>query len=143
LRFSGGFLSEAGGKFTPSFEIGFTLPLWWWNPKGEIQENRANLKIAQARLKASERIIRSEIERAYELAKASQEQVLLFEQTLLGEIDEELESGINSYQNNQIDALNLLDIYRTNKTSQIEYYRTLYNYRTALADLEVAGEENQ
>ena len=143
LRFSGGYVSETGEKFVPSFEVGFSLPLWWWKPKGAIQENRANLKIAEIREVAFDRIVKSEIEKAYELVKASEEQVLLFEKTLLREIDEELEAGISSYQYNQIDALGLLDIYRTNKTSKIEYHRALYNYLSALADLEVAGEEKE
>jgi len=143
LHFSGGYLSESGGKFIPSFEVGLSLPLWWWNPKGQIQENKANLRIAHTREQATERKVRSEIERWYELVKASEEQVWLFERTLLKEVDEELKSGINSYQYNQIDALSLLDIYRTNKISQTEYYRALSNYRSALAELEVAGEEDQ
>lgn len=143
FNFSAGYFSESGDRFVPSFEIGLSLPLWWWNPKGQIQENKANFKIAQIRQEASARVIKSEIEKAYELAKASQEQVLLFEKTLLKEIDEELKAGINSYQYNQIDALGLLDIYRTNKTSKVEYYRALYNYLSALAELEVAGEEDQ
>ncbi len=143
LHFSGGYLSESGGKFVPSFELGFSLPLWWWNSKGQIQENKANLRIAQSRQLALERIVRSEIERAYDMVKASQEQVLLFEETLLTEVDEELKAGINSYQYNQIDALSLLEIYRTNKTTQIEYYKTLFNYLSAIADLEVSGEETE
>src|SRR5574341_1028542 len=91
----------------------------------------------------SERGVKSEIEKAYELVKISQEQVLLFEKSILKEVDEELKAGINGYQYNQIEALSLLDIYRTNKTTKIEYYRALFNYLSALADLEVAGEISQ
>jgi len=143
LRFSGGFFSERGGKFIPSFQIGFSLPLWWWNPQGQIQENKANLNSAQLREIAFERIVKSEIEKAYELVKISEEQVLLFEKSILIEVDEELKAGINSYQYNQIEAFGLLDIYRTNKTTKIEYYKALFNYLSALADLEVAGEITQ
>jgi len=140
LSLTGGMLSEGGQGYIPSFGVGITLPLWWWNPKGQIQENRANLQIAETRKQALERILIGQIERAFDLLQASQEQVELFEKTLLKEVDEELKAGINSYQYNQIDALGLLDIYRTNKTTKSEYYKTLYNYLSALADLEVAGE---
>lgn len=143
LNFSGGFFSESGGKFIPSFQIGATLPLWWWNPKGQVQESRANLNIAEIRKATTERTVRSAIEKNYELVRASEDQILLFEKTLLREADEELKAGINSYQYNQIDALGLLDIYRTNKTTKTEYYRALFNYLSALADLEVAGEESE
>ena len=140
LHFSGGYFSESGEKFVPSFEVGLSLPLWWWNPKGQVRESQANLRIAQITQVTYERTAKSEIEKAYELVRASQEQVLLFERTLLKEVEEELKAGINSYQYNQIDALDLLDIYRTSKTAKIEYFRALYNYLSDLADLEVAGE---
>lgn|SRR5574341_1229169 len=143
LKFSGGFFSERGEKYIPTFRIGFSLPLWWWNQKGQIQENKANLKSAEIRQTTVERVVKSEIEKAYELVKISQEQVLLFEKSILKEVDEELKAGINGYQYNQIEALSLLDIYRTNKTTKIEYYRALFNYLSALADLEVAGEISQ
>lgn len=143
FTFSGGYFSESGGEFSPSFEVAFSLPLWWWNPKGQILENRANLNIAKTEEIALERIIRGQIEKNYELLNASEEQVVLFEKTLLREVDEELKAGLNSYQYNQIDALGLLDIYRTNKATKTEYFKALYNYLSAVADLEVAGEVAQ
>jgi len=143
LKFSGGFFSDRGEKFIPSFEIGFSFPLWWWSPRGQVQEKKANLKIAETRQVALDRIVKSEIEKAYELVKISEEQVLLFEKSILKEIDEELKAGINSYQYNQIDALSLLDIYRTNKAAKTEYYKALFSYLSGLADLEVAGEITQ
>ncbi|MDP3025349.1 MAG: TolC family protein [candidate division Zixibacteria bacterium] len=141
LKLSGGFFSESGEKFILSFQIGLSLPLWWWNAKGQIQENRADFQTAQIKQETALRVVQSEIEKAYKLVRTSEEQVLLFEKTLLKEIDEELKAGINSYQYNQIDALGLLDIYRTNKMAKIEYYKALLNYLSGLADLEVAGEE--
>ena len=141
LKLSGGFFSESGEKFIPSFQIGLSLPLWWWNPKGQIQENRAIFRTAQIKQETALRVVQSEIEKVYQLVRLSEEQVLLFEKNILKEIDEELKAGINSYQYNQIDALGLLDIYRTNKTARIEYYKALLNYLSGLADLEVAGEE--
>ena len=143
LNLSGGYLSESGAKFIPSFEVGLSLPLWWWNPRGQIQEGQANFRMAQIKEQTALRVVQSQIEKAYQLVKTSEKQVLLFEKTLLTEVDEELKAGINSYQYNQIDALGLLDIYRTNKTTQIEYSKTLFNYLSALADLEVAGEEKE
>ena len=141
LKLAGGFQSEAGGEFRPNVGIGFSIPLWWWGPKGGISENRANLQISEIRQEALNRIITGEIERSYTLVKAAEGQISLFEKSLLREVDEELKAGINAYQYNQIDALNLLDIYRTAKTTRIEYYKAFLNYLSTLADLETAGEE--
>ena len=141
LKLTGGFQSEAGGEFRPNVGVGFSLPLWWWGPKGGITENRASLQISEIRQEALNRVIAGEIERRYTLVKAAENQMSLFEKSLLREVDEELKAGINAYQYNQIEALNLLDIYRTVKTTRIEYYKAFLNYLSALVDLETAGEE--
>ena len=141
LKLTGGFQSEAGGEFRPNVGVGFSLPLWWWGPKGGITENRASLQISEIRQEALNRVIAGEIERRYTLVKAAENQMSLFEKSLLREVDEELKAGINAYQYNQIEALNLLDIYRTVKTTRIEYYKAFLNYLSAITDLEIAGEE--
>jgi len=141
LRLVGGYQSEAGGDFRPGVGFGLAIPLWWWGPGGGVKENRAGYQVAEIRRLAAERILSGEIERSYELVKSAERQMALFEKTLLKEVDEELKAGINAYQYNQIDALNLLDIYRTSKTTKIEYYKAFLNYLSAIADLEIAGEE--
>ncbi len=141
LKLAGGFQSEAGGAYRPNVGFGLSVPLWWWGPKGAITENRASFQISQIRETAVNRILAAEVERAYTLVKSAENQVSLFEKSLLREVDEELKAGINAYQYNQIDALNLLDIYRTSKTTKIEYYKAFLNYLSARADLEIAGEE--
>ncbi|MGH8003295.1 MAG: TolC family protein, partial [Limisphaerales bacterium] len=97
LKLEGGFGSEAGGDFRPSVGIGFSLPLWWWGPKGAITENRAAFQVSQIRETALNRILSGEIERAYTLLKAAENQLSLFEKSLLKEVDEELKAGINAY----------------------------------------------
>lgn len=141
LRLTGGAQSGDGGTFRPNFGLGISVPLWWWGPKGGIRENQANLQISEVREKALARTLAAEIERSYTLVKAAEEQVTLFEKRLLPDVDEELKAGINAYQYNQIDALGLLDIYRTAKTTKVEYYKAFLNYLNTRADLETAGEE--
>lgn len=141
LKLEGGFQSEAGRAYRPNIGFGFSIPLWWWGPKGGITESRAAFQVSQIQETALNRILAAEIERAYTLVKSAENQVSLFEKSLLREVDEELKAGINAYQYNQIDALNLLDIYRTVKTTKTEYYKALFGYLSALADLETASEE--
>lgn len=141
LKLEGGVQSEAGRDFRPNIGFGLSIPLWWWGPKGGITESRAAFQVSQIREAALNRVLAAEIERAHTLVKSAENQVSLFEKSLLREVDEELKAGINAYQYNQIDALSLLDIYRTVKTTKIEYYKAFFNYLSALADLEAAGEE--
>lgn len=122
-------------------DVGFSLPLWFWKrPKGEVEEARAALRLAQIEYDAFNRDVITAIENAYRTVKAAEEQVRLFEEMLLRDVADELHAGIAHYQAGQIDALNLLDIYRTYTETKADYYRALYSFHVALADLEVAGE---
>lgn len=122
-------------------DVGVSIPLWFWKgPRGQAQEARAFFDLVQIQLEAVNRNVTTAIENSYRSVKAAEEQVRLFEETLLRDVEDELRTGISHYQTDQIDALNLIDIYRTYTATQAEYYRALYNYHVALADLEVAGE---
>lgn len=122
-------------------DVGLSIPLWFWKgPRGQAQEARAFFDLAQIQLEAVNRNVTTAIENAYRSVKAAEEQVRLFEETLLRDVEDELRTGIAHYQTDQIDALNLIDIYRTYTETKAEYYRALFNYNVALADLEVAGE---
>ncbi len=122
-------------------EVGASIPLWFWKgPRGQAEEARAFFDLAQIQLEAVNRNVTTAIENSHRSVKAAEEQVRLFEETLLRDVEDELRTGISHYQTDQIDALNLIDIYRTYTETKAEYYRALFNYNVALADLEVAGE---
>lgn len=122
-------------------DVGVSIPLWFWKgPRGQAEEARAFFDLAQIQREAVDHNLTTAIENAHRSVKAAEEQVRLFEETLLRDVEDELRSGISHYQTEQIDALNLIDIYRTYTETRAEYFRALYNYHLALADLEVAGE---
>lgn len=123
------------------FELGVSVPLWFWQaPRGETQEAHALVDLGKLRLEAARRLVRQKILSAHRVASVAEQQVRVFETALLQDTDDELRAGIAAYQNNQIDALNLFDIYRTYRATKIEYARALYNYLAALAELEAVGE---
>lgn len=122
-------------------EIGLEIPLWgWWEQKGKIQEARAMQESRLIQQETLERAVRGTVASSFERVKAAEAQVRLFQTSLLADTGDALQSAITEYQFNRIDALSLLDIYRTYKTTQIEYTRSLLNYQIALANLEVAAE---
>ncbi|MGC8745026.1 MAG: hypothetical protein ACP5SQ_00160 [Candidatus Saccharicenans sp.] len=56
-------------------------------------------------------------------------------------MDAALKKALSDYQLGKIDSLNLLDLYRSSAQVELEYYRALYLYLSALAELERAGED--
>jgi cobalt-zinc-cadmium efflux system outer membrane protein len=139
------------GLFFPSLRsrawgvaVGFSVPLYWWKrQKGEILEAQAVEELNLISSDSTERRIMAEIENAYSGVKAAEDQVKVFEEKLLREVEEQLKAGLNSYQYGKIDSLNLLDLYRTYTLTKLEYLKSLFLYLVSLADLEAAGEEGE
>jgi hypothetical protein len=81
------------------------------------------------------------VEAAYVSAKAAEEQVLVFEKSLLRELEDELVIQLDYFRYGKTDAYSLLDLHRTFVLAELERLRALLLFNLALADLEVAGEE--
>ncbi len=123
------------------FELGLSIPLYFWQaPRGEVREARALVDLGALRIDAARRRVRQSLVNAYRLVEVANQQVQSFETALLRDAEDELRAGISAYQNNQVDALNLFDIYRTYRATKIEYARALYNYAAARAELEASAE---
>jgi len=138
------------GLFSPSlrggawgFALSFSVPLWWNRQKGERMEAAAVRDISRIAADARQKSILSRIDTAYAAAKTAQEQVRIFEQKLLGEMEDELKISIEYYKYGKMEPFSLLDLYRTYTTTQLEHLKALYLYLVSLADLEIAGEAGE
>jgi outer membrane protein TolC len=121
-------------------ELKASLPLWFWQePKGQVQEAKAFSNIAILNQKAIGLQVRSSIRSAIELLTAAAAQLSAFDGSILADADDIVVTAVNQYQNNQIDVLNLLDIYRIHRATRVEYLRAMHNYAVALAELEAAA----
>jgi cobalt-zinc-cadmium efflux system outer membrane protein len=122
--------------------IGISLPMFYSSGVlGDIQEAEANLSISGIRLKYSKLKVAQNITTAFNNLSFAEEQLRLFETSLIKDVEDQLRAGITAYQNLQIDVLNLFDIYRTYRATKIEHSKTVFNCLAALAELEVAAEE--
>lgn len=139
-----GTISLTGSSTYFGVGVGVSIPLWYWQePKGEVQKAEASLDISTIRIKAVRLRVQQNILNAFRSASVAQEQLRVFDMSLLRDAEDELRAGISSYQNDQVDALNLFDIYRTVRATKIEYARALYNLLAAQTELEVAGERTE
>ena len=121
--------------------VGVSLPMFYSSGvEGDIQEAEANLSISDIRLQYAKARVSQSIRTAFNNLSFAEEQLILFDTSLLSEVEEEMRAGITAYQNGQVDMLNLLDIYRTYRATKIEYSRTVYNTLLALTELEVSSE---
>jgi outer membrane protein, heavy metal efflux system len=123
-------------------QLGLSVPLWFWQEqRGQVREAEALSHIAMVRAGATERRVRSSILHALRTVAVLDTQLQVFDSSLMGDARDILATGIAQYRNNSIDVLNLVDIYRTYRATNVEYARTVTNYYSALADLDAAGEQ--
>ncbi len=121
--------------------VGFDLPVWGTRQRGSIVEARALREMADASLELEERQVTARVDRYQRSARAAAEQVRLFEQKLLKDIADEVQLGIGQLQYGKIDFFNLLDLFRTYSSAQLEYLKALHLYLVSLTDIELVGEE--
>ncbi len=106
-------------------------------------EASAEAEFARIAAEALDRRVRSVLERTYNAAKAAEEQVLVFEKSLLAELEGELQIQLEYFRYGKVEAFSLLDLHRTYVLAEVEHLRALLLYSLALVDLEVAGEETE
>ncbi len=122
-------------------DVGMSIPIWFWKQqKGEVMTAKSNERIAEIHRAAVKRRVAASLRRAYASLKTAESQVQSYQKSILKDNRDALESGINLYQNGRLDAMNLLDVYRTYLDTQSEYGTALFNYNIALAELESSGE---
>jgi cobalt-zinc-cadmium efflux system outer membrane protein len=136
------------GLFFPSlraggwgFSFGLSLPVLGQRRKGEIMEAAAAEEISRISAAGEELRVAARIRNAFEAARAAEEQVRVFEGSLLKDMEDDMALSLSRYQYGEIAFFELLDLYRTYTSARLEHLRALYLYNVALADLEVAGEE--
>ncbi len=123
------------------FELTMTVPLYFWfRQKGEINEANASIDSLEIENLALRRSLISSIKIAYESVNTYQFQLRKYQTVVLPELESSFDIAIVNYQNGQLSLFALLDFYRTFKSIKINYLNTLFNYQSALADLEVSNE---
>ncbi|MEW5842302.1 MAG: TolC family protein [Bacteroidota bacterium] len=122
-------------------KLGISLPMFYSSGvRGDVQESSALLDISHIQYEAIRKIVTQKIISSFKSLNYAEEQLRLFDKTLLHDVEDELRAGITAYQNNQIDVLNLFDIYRTYRTTKLEYAKTISNCLMARNELEISNE---
>ncbi len=136
------------GFFLPSkrlggwgVEFGLSLPLQRKAPRGAAMEAEALAGQAAVSTEARTREVLAVLERSYADALALEEQIRLFQDSLLREVEESLKTGIINYRFGKSDSLSVLDIVRSLKEVRFEYLKALLNHRLSLIDIAAAGED--
>ncbi|HOW86317.1 MAG TPA: TolC family protein [Candidatus Aminicenantes bacterium] len=139
--FLAGFLLPSVRTNAWGVSFGMTMPfLRPGRAKGQLLEATAEAEAGRWAAAALDRRVRTAVESAYVAAKSAEEQVLVYERSLLRELEDELAIELEYFRFGKTEALGLLDLHRTFVLAQVEHLRALFLYNLSLADLEAAGE---
>ena len=145
LTLGGGYASYVRNAIAPTpstatISAGISIPLKFANRRsGDLRAAQYGALQAEQEYKQIELEIQTEIRQRYQQYIAAQKQVRQFEKGLLIESKAILEGKIYSYQRGETSLLEVLDAQRTHNETQQSYYQTLYNYASALVELERAA----
>ena len=136
------------GFFLPSknirnwgFSFGLDLPLSRARSEGLRAEAASVTEKSLIQAAASSRRLEARISAAFAAARSAGEQVRIFEQKLLGEIEAEIQNGLEQYRFGRMKAFDLVDLFRSLSEARLEHLNALALYADALAGIETAGEE--
>lgn len=117
--------------------LGVTVPLWFFQKQAfGVKEMKSELEMIKAEYKAKENMVLFDIRDAYARVEATKKIVELYETAFLPQADETVKSALRGYESAQADFLTLLDSQRMLIEFRLDHYRTILEFRTALADLE-------
>lgn len=129
---------------TDAWGVSFGLTMPFLQPgraRGLTLEASAEDEIALLSAATQDRRILSALASAYAWVKTAEAQVMVFEHSLLRELEDEIRIQVEYFRYGKVDFYNLLDLHRTYVLAELDHLHAVLIFNLALADLEVAGEE--
>lgn len=115
------------------------VPLWHKNSDDrKVIESAARLKEAERKYESARIGLFFRIKKLKDQMESAYEQTLLFREGIIPQARASLESAIAGYQVNKVDFLNLLNNHLTLFNYEVQYYRSLADHETKMAELEEA-----
>jgi cobalt-zinc-cadmium efflux system outer membrane protein len=127
--------SEELDKRGSSIGLAISVPVFSQR-QGEIASARGDQMRAEAELVQTRLDLARMIAQEYANYRAASDQLTVFEDGLLRQAEEALQISQFSYEQGELDLLNLLDAQRVQRAILLEYYDAQLEFHTALARLE-------
>ncbi len=121
--------------------LGMNIPLALWSSgkyKGQVEENKLKLMQAEEEYRSMSNMVFTEIQEAVIKIESHYNSMQLYDQTVIPQAEQTLQSTIAAYQTGKTDFLMLLDSYRMLLMSKLDYYMAKMNYLSSQAALEQA-----
>jgi cobalt-zinc-cadmium efflux system outer membrane protein len=130
-------LNYKKGMSDYSFEIGFTIPLWFFTKQtSDVSAASARLFAAEKRLEQEKRNTKSEVRALANKVETFAKLIKIFEGALIPQSASALNSSRAAYTAGRVGFQELLDAERSLYAVRIEYYKNFTKYIEAISMLE-------
>ncbi|MFH1779108.1 MAG: TolC family protein [Candidatus Omnitrophota bacterium] len=117
--------------------LGFTLPFWFWTKQRyEVKEAIANIDEANAAYQAMKNRSLSETKDLATKVEIAKNKIKLYKTNLIPILESSIESSLAGFRSGRGDFMMILDNERMLIETKMDYYKSLVEYNTNLADLE-------
>lgn len=120
---------------------GVNVPLAFWSKgkfQGKVQENHLNVNRAEAEYIEMKNMIQFEVQQALVKVESNKNVVTLYENTVIPQAEQTMQSTLAAYQTGKTEFLMLVDAYRMLLMAKLDYQMAVMNYMTSQAQLEQA-----
>ena len=137
LNLAGGINQVPGGVNTFTYGVGINLPIHDRN-----QGERAKARIEKQKAQNQEQLVRnqivSDVDKAWVALQIQKRRVDLYRSGVITKVNQIQDLTEYSLKAGESSILDLLDAIRTRRETLASFYQTLFDYRSALLDLELA-----
>jgi len=117
--------------------LGVTIPLWFFEKQAfGVKEMKSELEMVKAEYRMKENSVLFDVRDSYARAEASKKTIELYETSFIPQADEAVKAARAAYESGRADFLTLLDSQRMLIDFKLDHYKTILEFRIALADLE-------
>jgi len=119
------------------FTFSLNIPVFYKSKqRAAVAEGVEELRAAERMREDRETTVAFRVKEHFLTARASQELYRLYSQAIVPQSSLALESALSAYEVGTVDFLTVMESYSTVLDFEVDYYRELANYLTALARLE-------
>jgi len=120
-------------------EIGLSIPFWaFLKGQGMIRKASHELEAAKWQIEIKKRKVLLEVEEAYSKIIVAEKQVRNYRENTLQEVEELVRIATRSYEEGEMDYLEVTEAFRSMNRTKAGYYAALFEYLSAQSDLEKA-----
>ncbi|MCR4293290.1 MAG: TolC family protein, partial [Candidatus Kuenenia sp.] len=132
------YMQEDGKSDTWASAISINIPWLWPKNRAKVKEANEDLSASKSEYRYINNKTLFEVKDYYVKLQSSESTVNLFKTGVIPQAEQSLKAAQIGYETDTIDFLSLIDSQRVLLNSQLQYYKSVVDYETNLANLERA-----